>query len=62
MNFLFWQQNNGPTLLSKFSHNEMSNCYFDYRRMFKQQLNQPTADNNHLINFNLKLQNYVVVT
>ena len=29
--------------------------------MFKDQLRQPTADNNHIINYNLKLQNYVIV-
>lgn len=32
-----------------------------YKHIFTDQLRQPTADNNHITNYNLKLQNYFIV-
>lgn len=37
----------------EFSYNEFVACYSDYRRMFREKLNKPSADSNHIINFDL---------
>jgi hypothetical protein len=29
--------------------------------MFKEQLNRPSAENNHILNFSLKINNYVMM-
>lgn len=48
-------------LMRNFSLNEFALLAGTYKHMFKEQLQQPTADNNHIVNYNLKLQNYVIV-
>jgi hypothetical protein len=48
-------------MLRNFSLNEFSLLAGTYKHMFKEQLRQPTAENNHLINYNLKLQNYLII-
>jgi hypothetical protein len=48
-------------MLRNFSVNEFAVLTGTYKNMFKDQLRQPTADNNHIVNYNLKLQNYLIV-
>jgi len=48
-------------MLKNFSLNEFSLLAGTYKHMFKDQLRQPTADNNHIVNYSLKLQNYLIV-
>jgi hypothetical protein len=48
-------------MLRNFSVNEFAVLTGTYKHMFKDQLRQPTADNNHIVNYNLKLQNYLIV-
>ncbi len=48
-------------MLKNFSLTEFALLAGTYKHMFKDQLRMPTADNNHLINYNLKLQNYVII-
>lgn len=48
-------------MLRNFSLNEFALLSGTYKHMFKDQIRQPTADNNHIINYNLKMQNYVIV-
>jgi hypothetical protein len=48
-------------VLSNFSLNEFALLAGTYKHMFNEQLRKPNADNNHIINYNLKLQNYVIV-
>ncbi|CDW72108.1 UNKNOWN [Stylonychia lemnae] len=52
---------NNERLLKNFSINEFHNICIGYKELFKTQLRQPTADNNHIINYNLKISNYVMV-
>ncbi len=42
-------------MLKNFSLTEFALLAGTYKHMFKDQLRMPTADNNHLINYNLKL-------
>jgi len=42
-------------MLRNFSLNEFALVAGTYKQMFKDQLRQPTADNNHIVNYNLKL-------
>jgi hypothetical protein len=48
-------KNEGDRMLKNFSLSEFALLAGTYKHMFKDQLRQPTADNNHLINYNLKL-------
>jgi len=48
-------------MLKNFSLNEFALLAGSYKHMFKDQLRQPTADNNHIVNYNLKMQNYLIV-
>lgn len=48
-------------MLRNFSLNEFSLLSGTYKHMFKEQLRQPSAENNHIINYNLKLQNYLII-
>lgn len=52
---------NEDRMLRNFSLNEFALLAGGYKHMFKDQLRQPTADNNHIVNYNLKLQNYLIV-
>jgi hypothetical protein len=48
-------------MLKNFSLNEFALVSGTYKHMFKDQLRMPSADNNHIINYNLKLQNYMII-
>jgi hypothetical protein len=48
-------------MLRNYSLNEFALLAGTYKHMFKDQLRQPSAENNHIINYNLKLQNYLII-
>lgn len=48
-------------LLHNFSVREFGMLVGTYKHIFAEQLRQPTADNNHITNYSLKLQNYFLV-
>lgn len=49
------------TLLKNFSTKEFGQVVANYKHLFKDQLKTPTADNNHIINYNLKVSNFVMM-
>lgn len=53
--------NDKNRMLRNFSLNEFSLISGSYKQMFKDQIREPCADNNHVINYNLKLQNYMIL-
>lgn len=61
MDSFFNRGTGGDRLLTNFSLSEFALVAGTYKHMFKDQLRQPTADNNHIVNYNLKLQNYLIV-
>lgn len=61
MDFLWRRHDDSKRMLKNFSLNEVALLAGTYKHMFKEQLRQPTADNNHIVNYNLKLQNYLIV-
>lgn len=63
MDYLLRKANGDPSsrLLGNFSVNEFGLLVGTYKHMFADQLRQPTADNNHITNYSLKIQNYLIV-
>ena len=61
MEILYKNQDSHDRLLRNFSVNELFIVQQSYKDIFKKQLRQPTADNNHIINYNMKMQNYVLM-
>ena len=47
--------NEADRMLKNFSLTEFAILAATYKHMFKDQLRMPSADNNHLINYNLKI-------
>jgi hypothetical protein len=43
------------------SLNELNTIHHTYKGMVQDQLNSPNAENNHILNFNLKIGNYVMM-
>lgn len=50
-----------PHLTREFSFNEFSQCYGSFRYHYKERLNKPCADNNSLINFDLKCRDFLMI-
>jgi len=40
---------------------EISHLHASYKHLFKEQLNRPNAENNHILNYSLKLNNYIMM-
>ena len=40
---------------------QVTTLHHSYKLMFKDQINVPSAENNHIINFNMKLGNYITL-
>jgi len=53
---------NSDRITKEFSHNEFSHCYSYFRSKFAEQLNKPSAENNDIINYDLKVRNYLIMT
>ena len=56
-----WPKGNTERLMKTFSLREFGMIVGEYKRIFKEQIRAPTADNNHIINYNLKLTNYLMM-
>jgi hypothetical protein len=54
-------RDNHDRLVKEFSYRELSQCYGHFRHNFKEQLLKPSAENNHLINYDLSLKNYLML-
>ena len=52
---------NHPRLTKEISMNEFSSVYAHFRHMFQKQLNEPCADNNSLINYDLKCRDFLMM-
>lgn len=59
--FSFFDFSGKNQLLKPFSTNEISAIYSAYKQMYLHQIRNPSADNNSIINYNMKLQNYVMM-
>lgn len=53
MDYLFGRKKQHQ-LLKPFSVNELFLLLSAYKGLFKEQLRMPTAENNHILNYNLK--------
>ena len=51
----------GQRLLKEFSVMELTLIQQAYKDIFLEQIRQPTADNNHIINYSLKLKNFLLL-
>lgn len=52
---------NNPRLVKEFSLDEFEKIYSFFRHNYKQRLNNPTAENNNLINMDLKCRDFITV-
>jgi hypothetical protein len=55
------QSQNHPRLVNEFSFSEFSRCYGTFRHHYSQRLNTPSAENNALLNFDLKCRDFLIV-
>lgn len=53
---------NQDRITKEFSEREFTNIYSHFRHKFAEQINKPTAENNDIINYDLKCRNYLILT
>ena len=55
------QSSSGEKMIAPLSLGQIHEIHYRYRAHFKNEINNPSADNNHIVNFNLKMENFLMM-